>query len=355
MNWNFGTGKILALGLLVGSTAAVAQVAAPSTPTVGLSTHLVVDTVNIPQRHLSGAWRPWGERTSCSAFKGTFEGSTVHLHAEATGGSGNYEHSITTLFNNSYKLSNKETVTFQDKRRGNGNFKIKLPDLTDEVPFVQQSVLLTTKDSAGNVATQNFVFTVSRPVILSPSADAQAQAKNCFERYAPYESMTGVLSNATNNLSTIQIRQGIQKLWTSTRGWQWGVFVSPLAATVVANLLTINFSYFQETSKTVSETTEVSTEYSFDPGDYMQVYVQPTRYVTAYDATLVDPCGAMQKSPGAYSFQWWGFAYHVAPVNPYSTERPSTEAIGAPVLNSCGADFSPDATTAQTDKFWRTN
>lgn len=341
--------KTLVLSLLAAMASAVEAAPASGPLTVEIS----VDSVYIPRKHsdmgirMFGSWGRWGQVESCdnATFKGAFEGGSVKFKVKATGGSGRgYKHDIVSTFNDSFKLSMNHDRNFNDHFSGaSGTFTMKLPELADAVPFVQQTVLVHTKDSAGNVAVTSKTFNISRPVILRPSADNEARGQACFQRYAAYEAMTGVLSNASNNLSTIEIKQGLQRMWTSTHGWQWGVFVSPLSALGLGNLIVFNFSYFQETSKTITETTEVTTQYNFDPGDYMQVFAQPTRYVTPYDAVLVDACGQTNTLPNSFMFQWWGFAYHVYPVNPFSTEPTPIESIGAPIMNSCSDELTPDS------------
>ena len=331
--------------VLIGSSAQAAKVKKVTAP---LTTKITAVSVDVAPRHayvgVIGRWGLWGKHTSCDTFTGTFEGNDVHIHLQGSGGSGSYKHRIVTSFGESYRIGRKRKAQIERKKNGNGDLQVSIPELADNVPFVQQTILLMTTDSAGNTATDALIFTVSRPIIVNPSQRREDRETNCFQRYAPYEAMTGVLSNATNNLSEIEIKQGVEKIWTSTHGWQFGVFVSPLSVLQLGNLIVFNYSYFQETSKSVIETTEVNTKFAFDPGDYMQVYAQPTRYVTSYDATLVEACGQRTTMQGAYHFQWWGFSYLVHPINPYSKVPPSPDVIGAPVMNSCPEDLNPERT-----------
>lgn len=317
-------------------------------PTAQLETRITVEGVNISNKHQYpgpvGKMTKWlpGRYESCKAFSGTFDGNEVHFKVSAKGGAGGYTHQIVTSFNDKYQLGQKRASQVRKKRAGNGTFSVTLPELTDKVPFTQQTVLLLTTDKDGNTAHDSVMFTVSRPVIVNPSGNPAMRQTDCRETYLPYESMTGPLMNATNNLSMIQVKQGLDNIWTSTRGWQFGVFVSPLSPLGLGNLIVFNFTYFRETSKTIRESTEVMTQYNFDPGDYVQVYTQPTRFVTAYDATLVEPCGEQTLVPGAYHFQTWGFSHLVYPINPTSKTPPALSAIGAPAINTCeGTPYNP--------------
>ena len=73
----------------------------------------------------------------------------------------------------------------------------------------------------------------------------------------------------------------------------------------------------------------------------MQIYTQPTRYITPYDATLVEACGQTRKIDGAYLFQWWGYSTIPYPVDPNHLQLPPLESIGAPPVNTCPAELTP--------------
>ena len=226
---------------------------------------------------------------------------------------------------------------------------------------MQQSVMLITKDTnTGEVKTDQKVFLVSRGIILAPSSNEKVAAEDCFERYPSYESTFGVLSNGSTNLSQLSIKQGVQKVFESTSGSSWGFYISPLAWINIpvigslGNLIMFNKNYFSSVSQQTIETVEVTSGFNLSPGDYIQIYTQKTRYVTNYDATLEDACGNTKVLEGAYKLQWWGFAYHAVPVNPYDSVRPETATIGAPPMNSCPKDLSLDFGSS-SDKFIVTN
>jgi hypothetical protein len=307
-----------------------------SQPAQPLSNSVKVTSVNLSRNNAMAGSYP--SAVSCEKFLGTHHNNILNVELTGTGGSGGYQHVVVYQIPRAYKLGIQDDGQKEVGLSGNGTIQIRLPELMDDVPFVQQTLFLVTTDASGKSVSSSITFTVSRTVILTMSNDRKT---NCFERYLPYESITGVLSNATNNLSSIQIKQGLQKIWGSNGGRQFGISFSPLAMIGLGNLLSFNWGYFAQTSKQVIETTEVVSDHQFDPGDFMQVYVQPTRYVSAYDAAIVSPCGEMQKVEKAYMFQWWGMAYHVYPVNPRSGTQPPAEAIGAPVINTCPAELTP--------------
>jgi hypothetical protein len=136
--------------------------------------------------------------------------------------------------------------------------------------------------------------------------------------------------------------------------------VSPLSFVSVSglslgNILSINRSYFKGVSKQTTETVEVSTDYQLTPGDYMQIYTQKTRYVDHYDAALVDACGGRKVFPGAYMMQWWGFAYHAVPINPFDPGRMNPDNIGARAVNTCSAELSSGIDSGTAYPFFQTN
>jgi hypothetical protein len=294
---------------------------------------LTVESVKLSrQNKLAG---DWGCRVSCTdSFTGSHAGNTLTIRAHASGGDGQYKHSLVYNFGDSYQLNQKELGQHEKTIRGNGTFKIKLPLLKDTIPFVQQSFLLVTQDKSGNLSKNQVIIRVSRPVIFRPSEDQDA---SCFERYQPYESLVGTLSNGSTALSRIEIKREDEKSWSCTKGNQVGVFFNPTVGAYgfLASIFSLNYNHFSETARQLIERSDVSQSYELNPGDYMQVYVQPTRYITAYDADLVGPCGETKELKGAYYYQWWGFAYHVYPIDPLSSERALMDAIGAPIINTC--------------------
>jgi hypothetical protein len=309
-------------------------------PEGSLRNTLKVSEIHVARDNaLAGGWK---SSASCGdTFLGTHSENAIHFEAIGSGGGGKYHHTLIYTISDAFDVQSEKTGQFQKTRSDNGEFVLKFPQLKPDTSFVQQTVFLITEDQTGTAVTTSRTFTISRPIILGVSNDPQALKMNCFERYAANPSSLGVISNGSTNLSSIQIKQGIQKLWSKTKGWQWGVYVSPLSYFGLGNILSLNASYFTQTSKQTVETVEISSEYQINPGDFMQVYVQPTRYITAYDATMVGPCGESEKLPGAYLFQWWGFAYHVYPINPFDRTSPPAEAIGVPIMNTCSKDLSP--------------
>jgi hypothetical protein len=158
--------------------------------------------------------------------------------------------------------------------------------------------------------------------------------------------MVGVLTNGSTNVSNLVIKQGVDRLWSNTMGSSWGFYISPFSmipgiGTSLAGLFMANRSYYSTTSKQTSESVEVSSEYQLSPGDSIQIYTQKTRYITFYDATLVDACGARTRMAGAYPLQWWGFAYHAVPINPYDPTRPNLNTVGARPVNTCPGELTP--------------
>lgn len=285
----------------------------------------------------------YSRKISCNGFTGTHAGNKIYFRAEANGGSGRYIHSLIYTLNSSFESPEAGGKQFELSRKGNGKLKLKLPPLRDDVSYVQLTVLLLSRDLQNPrlVASQSLTFLVARPVILSVSNSPEAKQKACFERFLPYPSTMGILSNGSKNPSKIEIQQAIQNSWATTKGWQAGVFFSPLSFLTIGNLFFFNFSYFQQTTKKVVETVAVSTDFRLDPGEFMQIYTQPTRYITPYDATLVEACGQTRKVDGAYLFQWWGYSYIPFPIHPDRPDLPSIERIGAPAINTCPPEFTP--------------
>jgi len=287
-------------------------------------------------------------QVDCADFKGAVEGSRVNLIPEVSGGGekGKVDLLLTWRFGPAYRQYGVDTQFEQKVRRGRG-FSLLIPELREDVPFAQQTVLLTARDrETGEAASAQIVFTVSRKVILLQSSDPALLDRNCYQRYPAAESMVGVLTNGSTNLSSLVIRQGVDRLWSNSVGTSWGFYISPLSwipgiAGSLANLFSANRSYYSSVSKQVSEIVEVSSAYQLSPGDTIQIYSQKTRYITHYDAALVDACGKRTVLKGAYPLQWWGFAYHAVPLNPYDPTRPSPGLIGAPPVNTCPAGLTP--------------
>jgi hypothetical protein len=282
----------------------------------------------------------------CTQFQGTRQNSTLWVSPEASGGSGKYDFVLTWRLGSAYRDYGIETQ-FEQKVRPGKIFGLNLPTLRDDVPYAQQTILLTVRDAdTGEVGTAELMFTVSREVILTPSRDPALLDRNCFERFNASESMVGVLTNGSTNVSNLVIKQGVDRLWSNTLGSTWGFYISPFSmipgiGTSLAGLFMANRSYYSTTSKQTSESIEVSSEYQLSPGDSIQIYTQKTRYITFYDATLVDACGARTRMSGAYPLQWWGFAYHAVPINPYDPTRPNINTVGARPVNTCPSELTP--------------
>ena len=102
------------------------------------------------------------------------------------------------------------------------------------------------------------------------------------------------------------------------------------------------------------ETVEVSSGYQLSPGDYVQIYEQRTRYVSAFDAYKIGVCGESELVDEEYMLQWWGVAYHAVPVNPFSEENIPAESIGSYPRNNCSAEYTPDFSNGELN-FVRTN
>ncbi|MEO5969013.1 MAG: hypothetical protein ABIQ95_03730 [Bdellovibrionia bacterium] len=285
----------------------------------------------------------FSRKISCVDFAGTHAGNKVYFKAEGRGGSGRYIHSLIYTLNASFDSPEASGKQYEMSRKGNGKFSLKLPPLRDDVSYVQLTVLLLTRDLENPrlVARRDLTFLVARPVILSVSNSLEAKQKECYQRFLPYPSTMGILSNGSANPSKIEIQQATQNSWSRINGWQVGVFFSPFSFLTVGNLFFFNLSYFQQTTKKIVETVAVSTDFRLDPGEFMQIYTQPTRYITPYDATLVEACGETRKVDGAYMFQWWGYSYIPFPIKLNQHELPMIENIGAPAVNTCPEELTP--------------
>jgi len=279
----------------------------------------------------------------CQTFNGSYDQTKLKFEVEAKGGEGKITHTLVYMFGNGYETKERRIEQHSVKKQGRKEtFTVKIPKLKDSVPYVNQVLTLISRDSRGNIARASVNFSISRPVVLTPSIGEEAKKLNCYQRYTAYESVAGVLSNGSSAMSTLDIKQGIQRLWENRRGHNWGVYVTPQVQLGVFNLaMSLNYSYFKETSKQTVETTEVSSTYNLNPGDYLQIFTQPTRYVKAYDATMVTSCGDMKKNEASYMFQWWGYAYHVRPVDPFASDDSfDLNTVGGYPANTCSQEFT---------------
>ncbi len=279
----------------------------------------------------------------CEDFKGTYHGNSIVLKPIVTGGSGNYRHRLVWQVSESYATTDL-TRYQRDLAIQNGNtYTFVIPELKDDVSFLQQSVFLISEDlKSKETVTSQLMFNVTRPVLLSQTNDPVKVRENCFQVFPAFESVSGILTNGSTNPSQITIRQGIQSIYTRTSGSQWGFYISPLAWTVVGNVISVYKNYFKQFSRQTVETVEVASGYQVSPGDFIQLYEQRTRYVTAFDAHEIGACGESKEVPGTYYMQWWGVAYHAVPINPYDTEPTPRETIGVSPLNNCPATLTPD-------------
>lgn len=293
----------------------------------------------------------------CQIFKGTYQGNKLELIPRAYGGSGKYRHRIMWQLSDSYQTFDGQLTQHEVAVKNGSNYLFTIPQLKNDIPFVQQSVLLVTEDvNTKETATSHLMFNVSRPVILSQTSDPVKLRNNCFQVMPAIESVVGILTNGSTNPSQILIRHGVQNLWTRTRGSQWGFFISPLAWSGLANIFSAYKNYFTQYSRQTVETVEISSEHQIAPGDYLQIYEQRTRYVTVFDALEVDMCGDTRELDGSYFLQWWGVAYHAFPVNPYSPDRTPREAIGVAPMNSCPDALTPEFLDSDNEFiFARTN
>lgn len=289
---------------------------------------------------------------TCEKFAGTFEGNTVVLKPKGMGGSGRYKHQLVWTLSESYRTFEGQQMQRDVSVKDGSVYSLELPELRDEVPWLQQPVFLVTTDvRSGESVTKQLLFNVTRPVVLTPSQNPDSLAKGCFQVFPAFESVAGILSNGSTNPSQILLRQGVQNIWNRTSGSQWGFYFSPLAWTVIGNVFSISRNYFRQYSRQTIETVEVSSGYSLSPGDYIQLYEQRTRYIQVFDADLIDGCGISKQLPGEYFLQWWGVAYHAVPVNPYDTTRAPIETIGSRPVNHCPAELTPEFARDENSAF----
>ncbi|HAZ14545.1 MAG: hypothetical protein A2X86_15550 [Bdellovibrionales bacterium GWA2_49_15] len=308
------------------------------------------NTLSLKKIRVDSDYRPGlsflSRRQRCQEFKGTYDKSKVFLEAKSEGGEGKVKHTLIYMFGNGYQTKDLREEQYAVRKSGkNETFALKLPALKENVPYVNQMVTLISQDAKGHTVRTSLGFIVSRAVVLSPTLGEKAQRLNCFQRYQATEAVSGVLSNGSSTLSSLNIRQGIQRLWETRQGHHWGIYLTPQVQTGVFSLaLSLNYQYFKETSKQTSETVEVASGYSLNPGDYLQIYTQPTRYLSSYDATMVTACGQREVKEAAYMFQWWGYAYHVKPVDPFADNRSfDLSTVGATPMNTCPAEWSDSA------------
>jgi len=301
-----------------------------------LSTKIRVTGVSVSRENAvqSGS----SSTTNCGEFLGTHAGNTVSFSAVNEGGTGKTKNTFIYRFGEGFEqgISGFDQVSVADN-----DVRIKLPELRNKVPFVQQTVYLIAEDKNGNTATDSIVFEVSRPVKLIRSNTERADALGCFERYSAEKSAFGLISNGSTNTSTIKIEHDIQKIQEKRKGRYWGIHFSPLSFAGIGDIISFNRGYFSEYTRQRHERVNVITEYNLDPGDYMEVYVQATRYIEPYDAVLVGACGKEKKIDEAFMLQWWGYSYHVYPVLPDDTSMTPVDAIGGLPQNTCPEEFSP--------------
>lgn len=320
-----------------------------------LSTELVVSKVYNSKTNQYATGVP--ATSSCSVFKGTYQGNSIALTPMARGGSGKYDHRLVWQVSESYKTFDLTRMQKEAYVKDGKSFILQIPELKDDIPYLQQSVFLISRDKrTGKSATSQLIFNVSRPVILSHTNKPEKMELNCYQVFPAYESISGILSNGSTNPSQLIIRQGIQSIWSKTNGSQWGYYISPLSWTVVGNVLSFYRNYFTQFSRQTIETVEVSNGYTIAPGDFIQLYEQRTRYVSAFDIFEVNECGETNEVDGSHFMQWWGRAYHAVPVNPYDSEPVPRELIGITPTNNCPDELTPEFARENTDYiFTKTN
>ena len=318
-------------------------------------TELKLEWINHSKLNQVAAGVP--KSSSCDVFKGTYHGNTVVLKPIASGGSGKYRHRLIWQISESYKTFTGQRTQQEAAVKDGKNYAITLPELRDDVSYIQQSVFLISEDlKTSKTTTSQLLFNVSRPVVLAHTNHPEKLRQNCFQIFPSNESVAGILSNGSTNPGQILIRQGIQNIWTRTNGSQWGFYISPLAWTSVGNIFSVYKSYFTQFSQQTIETVEISSGHQIAPGDFIQLYEQRTRYVTAFDAFEIGACGESREVEGTYFMQWWGVAYHALPVNPYSSDRPPRETIGVSPVNHCPDNLTPEFSKDSGDFiFSRTN
>src|SRR5690606_17950546 len=100
--------------------------------------------------------------TRCSTFKGTFQGNSIVLLPKATGGSGSYSHRLVWQISESYQTFDLTRKQHEASVRNGYSYRLQLPELKDDVPYIQQSVLLVTTDlKTGKRASKQITFNVS--------------------------------------------------------------------------------------------------------------------------------------------------------------------------------------------------
>lgn len=323
-----------------------------------------VDRVKVSKvSHLSltnGSGSKLGHAERCDTFTGTHAGNQVYIQATAEGGDGKYSHTLIYRFGEDSYQMNENFKSIHEETNKHGKFKIKLPELKENVPYVGQAFTLITTDHSGHSVKNTQVFTISRPVILTKSTDPDATRFNCTQTLAPASAPIGRLSNGSTLNSYVEVKQSISNSLISKRGKQAGIYLSPVVAFsgLFVSIFSMNYQYFAEISKQHTETIEVKHKVVLEPGQFLDVYIQPTRKVTAYDLSLVGACGERKEHPGAYLFQSWGFSYPVKTVLPNSPGQPADAEIGAPVQNTCSDldAMEPQLTeTVETDDTVRSN
>ena len=283
-----------------------------------------------------------GRYVNCAeSFQGTQDGNKLYIRVEGHGGAGRYRHLLSYELSDSYELGTKDAGLQQKTHYGNGIIEVKLPPLKEEVPFVQQTFFLLTKDRSGQWVSTSKIFKISHHIQLEKTISELS----CYQRYEP-QIASAVMRNQTTSLSQIDIRQSVEKLYGKARNWQFGVYLNPTVGVqgLLFSLFSLNYNYFTEISKQSIEVTDYTQQFSLNPGDYFQIYRQDTRLVNAYHAEIVGACGEVRKLPQAYLIQSWMHAFHAVPIDPGKMEAPLLESIGAKVENTCQESFTPGKT-----------
>lgn len=302
------------------------------------TTELQVEKVEVSHENIFPGM--WDDVATCSSFVGTHQRNKLILKATAQGGTPHYNHYLYYTINQqafeTEDPTDTHTVEITQDRHGNGHFEVEIPKLKDNVPFSRITFQLYTQDKTSKkTVSRPLSVRVSRPLLLESTTGDIHRQYSCFERLPTALTNIGPLSNGSTGTSSVELRKSLEKSWASTHGWNFGVFFSPFSI-LGFNLITLNYNYVREFSKTVTESVEVVQGYNLNPGDFAQVYVQPTRHVTPFNANLIHPCGQIAKTESTpYLIETWSHAFHLYPLDPMNGELNDPATIGLPPVNTC--------------------
>jgi len=111
-----------------------------------LRSRVVVEKVKISPEYTHNRWvRKRSHR--CQKFKGTYDQSEIHFKVKGLLGSGKYKHTLVYRLNNSYDYhGDPQKHIVKEAKKKNVIFKITLPKLKNDVPYVQQNFSIITED-----------------------------------------------------------------------------------------------------------------------------------------------------------------------------------------------------------------